>query len=59
MRGFGHAMILIPSFHGLCYERLGPQPPFCVLNTKKNGLQIMSLTAYSSETKCYYPEEKS
>ena len=24
--------------------------PFCVLNTKKNGLQIMGLAAYASET---------
>ena len=50
MRGFGHAMILIPSFHDLRYERLAQWPPFCVINTKKNGLQIMSLAAYASET---------
>ena len=25
--------------------------PVCVLNTKKNGLQIMSLAAYASKTK--------
>ena len=24
--------LLIPSFHGPRYERLGAQPPFCVLN---------------------------
>ena len=50
MRGFSHAMILILSFHGLCYERLAPQPPFCVLNTSKNHSQIMSFAAYASET---------
>ena len=50
MRGFSQATILILSFHGLCYERLGPQPPFCVLNTSKNHLQIMSFAAYASET---------
>ena len=27
--------ILIPSFHGRRLEHLGPQPSFCVLNTKK------------------------
>ena len=27
-----------------------PQPPFCILNKKKNSLQIMSLAAYASET---------
>ena len=26
MCGFGHAMILIPSFHGHCLKCLGPQP---------------------------------
>ena len=25
-------------------------PPFCVLNAKKNALQIMDLAAYASET---------
>ena len=25
-------------------------PPFCVLNAKKNALQIMGLAAYASET---------
>ena len=50
MRGFGHAMFLIPSFHGVRQKRLGAWLPFCVLNTKKNGLQIMSLAAYASET---------
>ena len=42
MRGFGYATILILSFHG--------PTAFCVLNTKKNGLQIMSLASYASET---------
>ena len=37
--------ILTPSFRGRRQERLGVQPPFCVLNMKKmkNGLQIMTL----------------
>ena len=35
MRGFCHATIRIPSFHGLRYEHLGPQQSFCVLNTKE------------------------
>ena len=44
-------MILILSFHSLRKECLGLQPPFFVLNTKKdNGLQIMSLAADSSKT---------
>ena len=50
MRGFGHATIFIPSFQGLRYERLAQWPPFCVINTKKTGLQIMRLAAYASET---------
>ena len=51
MSGFGHATILIPGLRGLREERLGPQPPFCVLNTKKvNSLKIMSLAAYAGET---------
>ena len=51
MRGFDHAMILSPSFHGLRKERLAQWLAFCVLNTTKNALQIMSLAAYASETK--------
>ena len=44
-------MILILSFHSFRKECLGLQPPFFVLNTKKNnGLQIMSLAADSSKT---------
>ena len=62
MRGFGQATILFPSFHGLHLERLGPQQSFCVLNTKKKTrLQIMSLTAYASETKkpiCAFKKEQ-
>ena len=50
MRGFDHATIFSPSFHGLLMERLAQWLPFCVLNTTKNALQIMSLTAYASET---------
>ena len=49
MRGFDDATILSPSFHGLRKERLAQLLPFCVLNTTKNALQIMSLPA--SETK--------
>ena len=37
MRGFDHATILSPSFHGLRKERLAQWPPFCVLNTNKNS----------------------
>ena len=51
VHSYSQAMILIPSFHSLRKECLGLQPPFFVLNTKKNnGLQIISLTAYSSKT---------
>ena len=32
MRGFDHATILSPSFHGLRKERLAQWPAFCVLN---------------------------
>ena len=38
MRGFDHAAILSPSFHGLRKERPAQ-------NTTKNALQIMSLAA--------------
>ena len=37
MRGFDHATILSPSFHGLRKERLAQWPPFRVLNTTKNS----------------------
>ena len=37
MRGFDHATIFSPSFHGLRKERLAQWPPFCVLNTTKNS----------------------
>ena len=50
MRGFDHATILSPSFHGLRKERLAQWPPFCVLNTTENALQIISLAADASET---------
>ena len=49
MGGFDHATIFSPSFHGLRKERLAQWSPFCVLNTTKNALQIMSLAAYASE----------
>ena len=49
MRGFDHATILSPSFHGLLLERLAQWPPI-LQNTTKNVLQIMSLAAYASET---------
>ena len=32
MRGFDHATVLSPSFHGLRKERLVQWPAFCVLN---------------------------
>ena len=51
MRGFDHATILSPSFHGLRKERLAEWPPICVQDTTENALQIMSLAAYASETK--------
>ena len=35
MRGFDHATILSPSFHGLRKERLAQWPAFCVLNYEK------------------------
>ena len=37
MRGFDHAAIRSPSFHGLRKERLAQWPLFCVLNTTKNS----------------------
>ena len=50
MRGFDHATILSPIFHGLRKERLAQWLPFCAINTKENGLRIMSFAAYASET---------
>ena len=50
MRGFHHAAIINPRFHGLLKERLAQWPPFCVLNTGENAFQIMSLAAYANET---------
>ena len=50
IRGFDQATILSPSFHGLCNEHLAQWPPFRVPNMTKVALQIMSLTAYASET---------
>ena len=38
MRGFDHATILSPSFHGLRKERLAEWPPICVQDTTKNAL---------------------
>ena len=35
MRGFDHATILSPSFHGLRKKRLAQWPAFCVLNYEK------------------------
>ena len=35
MRGFDHATILSPSFHGVRKERLAQWPAFCVPNTTK------------------------
>ena len=51
MRGFDHATILSPSFHGLRKDDWHNDPPLCPNYTKKNALQIMSLAAYASETK--------
>ena len=36
MRGFDHATILSPSFHGLRKERLAQWPAFCVLKYDQN-----------------------
>ena len=36
MRGFDHATILSPSFHGLRKERLAQWPAFCVLEYDQN-----------------------
>ena len=47
MRGFDHAKILSPGFHGLRKERLAQCLPIYVQDTTKNALQIMSLAAYS------------
>ena len=41
MRGFDHATILSPSFHGLCKERLPQWPAFCVLNSTKNSGKVL------------------
>ena len=38
MRGFDHATILSPSFHGLRKERLAQWPAFCVLKYDQNFL---------------------
>ena len=37
MRGFDHATILSPSFHGLCKERLPQWPPICVQKYDKKS----------------------
>ena len=50
MRGFDHAEILSPGFHGLRKERLAHWLPICVHDKTKNALQIMRLAAYASET---------
>ena len=55
MHGFGHASILISSFHGHRWERLGPQPPFCALNTKeKNSLQTANYVLKESKNVIFY-----
>ena len=41
MRGFNHATILSPSFHGLRKERLAQWPSFCDLNTTKNSRGVL------------------
>ena len=50
MRGLDYATILGPSLYSLRKERLAQWFPFCVLNTTKNALQIMSLAAYANES---------
>ena len=41
MRGFDHATILSPSFHGLRKERLAQWPSFCDLNTTKSSKGVL------------------
>ena len=48
---FDQAPIISPNFHRLRWECLALLLTFCVINTKKNALQIMSLAAYANETK--------
>ena len=51
MRGFGHAMILIPSLHGRRLGTPGTTPAFlCTKYEEKNSLQINSPAAYASKT---------
>ena len=50
--GFDHATILSAAqFPRSPQGTPGTMTLFCVLNTKKNTLQFMSLAAYASETK--------
>ena len=49
MRGFGHATIF-SQFAGSPPGTSGTMTPSHVINTKKSGLQIMSLAACASET---------
>ena len=48
---FDQATIISPNFHRLRWECLAQLLPFCVINAKKNALQIMKLAAYANETK--------
>ena len=50
---FCHAKILIPSFHGLCYEHLAPRSPFwgphmIKKRKKKEHLHFLSLASKAS-----------
>ena len=44
-------MILIPSFHGLCQECLGPWSPFGMHTPKKKWLNFLRFAAKASGTK--------
>ena len=50
VRGFDHATILSPIFHGLRQDAWHNDSPVVSYYTKKNALQIMSLAASASET---------
>ena len=47
-RGFDHATILSPSFHGVRKERLAQWPAFCVLNMTKNPEKLVWRVRHAS-----------
>ena len=58
MHGFNHTMMwfLVPVSIVSARNALAQWPPFRILNKMKNALQIISLTAYASETKKQTPK---